>query len=61
VDASGRVTGAQVESQNSRYFANLTLQAARQWSFESDAAGEWLLRFEFTTQGTTVHPSRVAQ
>lgn len=61
VDASGRVSDAQVESQNSRYFANLTLQAARQWSFEADAAGEWLLRFEFTTKGTTVHPARVAQ
>jgi outer membrane biosynthesis protein TonB len=54
------VTAARVESQNSRYFANLALQAARQWSFEP-GPGEWLLRFEFTPAGTTVHPSPVAR
>jgi TonB family protein len=60
VDPAGHVTAARVESQNSRYFANLALQAARQWSFEP-GPGEWLLRFEFTPAGTTVHPSPVAR
>lgn len=60
VDASGHVTGAQVESQNSRYFANLALEASRRWDFEAVPC-EWLLQFEFTPAGTTVHPSRVAR
>jgi serine/threonine-protein kinase Stk1 len=60
VDASGHVTDATVESQNSRYFAKLALDASRQWQFVS-GAGEWLLRFEFTTAGATVHPSRVTR
>jgi hypothetical protein len=59
VDAGGRVTSAQVESENSRYFANLSLQAARQWGFAPEATGHWLLRFEFTPAGDTVQPSRV--
>ena len=59
VDAAGHVTDANVESQNSGYFAKLSLQAARQWEF-APAAGDWLLRFEFTAAGTTVHSSRAA-
>jgi hypothetical protein len=59
VDASGHVTGAAVESQNSRYFAKLALEASRHWEFAS--AGDWLLRFEFTPAGNTVHPARVAR
>jgi hypothetical protein len=49
-----------VESQNSRYFAKLALEAARQWDFAA-APSDWLLRFEFTTSGTTVHPLRLAR
>jgi len=60
VDAAGHVTDAKVESQNSKYFAKLTLEAARQWEFAANT-GDWLLRFEFTTAGTTVQPSRVAR
>jgi TonB family protein len=61
VDPAGRVTNAAVESQNSRYFANLTVKAVEQWSFEPrEAASEWLLQFELTPSGTTVHPSRVS-
>jgi TonB family protein len=56
VDASGHVTDAKVESQNSRYFAKLALEAARQWDFAAGPTG-WLLRFEFTASGTAVHPS----
>jgi TonB family protein len=62
VDASGKVSGAKVESENSRYFANLSLQAARKWEFApSESAGEWLLRFEFTTKITDVHPAKVSR
>jgi outer membrane biosynthesis protein TonB len=58
VDAAGHVTDANVQSQNSQYFAKLSLQAARKWEFAPEA-GEWLLRFEFTPADITVHPSRV--
>jgi TonB family protein len=62
VDPSGKVTGAKVESENSRYFANLTLQASRKWEFApAEAATEWLLRFEFTTKSTDVHPAKVSR
>jgi TonB family protein len=60
VDASGHVTDAKVESQNSKYFAKLALEAARQWQFEG-GPGDWMLRFDFTTGGTAVHPSRVGR
>lgn len=60
VDDSGHVTDAKVESQNSKYFAKLALEAARQWQFEG-SPGDWSLRFEFTPGGTTVHPSRVGR
>jgi hypothetical protein len=60
VDAAGHVTDARVESQNSRYFAKLALEAARQWDF-AGGSGDWLLRFEFTPAGATVHPSRLAR
>jgi hypothetical protein len=60
VDAAGHVTDANVESENSRYFARLSLQAARQWEFAS-GPGDYILRFEFTTAGSTVRPSRVAR
>jgi TonB family protein len=60
VDAGGRVTDAKVESQNSKYFAKLSLEAARHWEFEP-SPGDWLLRFEFTTEGSAVHPSRVGR
>jgi TonB family protein len=64
VDTSGHVTNVKLESGASRYLANLTLEAARQWMFEpaKDGAGanEWLLRFELTREGTVVQPSRVS-
>jgi TonB family protein len=60
VDSAGHVADARVESQNSRYFAKLALEAVRQWDFAA-APSDWLLRFEFTTSGTTVHPLRLAR
>jgi periplasmic protein TonB len=49
-DASGAVTGATIESGgSSKYFADLSLKAARQWKFVPGAdTREWLLRFEFS-------------
>jgi serine/threonine protein kinase len=55
-DAGGAVTSAAIESGgSSKYFANLALNAARQWKFVPGAdAREWMLRFEFTRD--TKHP-----
>ena len=68
VDSSGRVTIAELDSPGpSRYFAQLSLQAARQWQFEPlkaqapNGASEWLLRFEFTRTATRVRPTRVSE
>lgn len=48
-DASGAVTTAAVESGgSSKYFADLSLKAAKQWKFAPGDGGAWLLKFEFT-------------
>ena len=49
-DACGAVTSANIESGgSSKYFADLSLKAARQWKFVPGAdAREWMLRFEYT-------------
>jgi len=60
VDAAGHVTDATVESQNSKYFAKLALEAARKWEFAA-SPNDWILRFEFTTGGDSVRPSRVGR
>ena len=54
VDPSGEVTDATIDSPGpSSYFANLALQAARQWKFAPahDASSARILRFEFTPDG----------
>lgn len=54
VDDSGNVTDALIDSPGpSKYFANAALQAARQWKFGpgAEAAGDWLVRFDFTADG----------
>ena len=59
VDTNGAVSDAVIDSSGSKYFANLALQAARQWRFQPFEPNEqarsrvWLLRFEFTRTGTT--------
>ncbi len=68
VDSSGSVTDASVDSPGpSKYFANLALGAARGWKFTPASAGgdntssEWILRFQFTqdgTKATAVHAAR---
>jgi hypothetical protein len=60
VDTAGHVNAATVERQNSKYFAKLALEAAHHWEF-APVPGDWLLRFEFTTSGTTVHSSRLGR
>lgn len=49
-DASGAVTEAKIESGgSSKYFAELSVKAARQWKFApGDAAQVWMVRFEYT-------------
>jgi len=49
-DPAGAVTSAAIESGgSSKYFANLALNAARQWKFvPGPDARAWMLRFEFT-------------
>ncbi len=68
VAPSGRVVSAKLASPGpSRYFAALTLEAARRWRFEPietadpSLSREWVLRFEYTRTGTRVHPVRVGQ
>jgi eukaryotic-like serine/threonine-protein kinase len=65
VDSSGHVTEAQLDSGGpSRYFANLSLHAARNWTFGPPTAhgtpipSLWILHFNYTNSGTTVVPSQ---
>ena len=64
VDPSGTVTDATIDSQGpSSYFANLALQAARQWKFAParSAPADWNLRFEFSTDDTQALAEQSAQ
>lgn len=63
VDANGNVTSADLESRGpSHYFANLALDAARNWKFRPAQTGghpvpsTWLLHFGFARSGTDVTP-----
>jgi TonB family protein len=65
VDAAGNVADASLNSPGpSKYFANLALKAARQWTFspaKADGQGapsEWVIRFEFTRDGAKAFPAR---
>lgn len=67
VDASGEIVQATLASPGpSRYFANLSMQAARRWEFapaEVDSryvSSEWLLRFEFGPTATKAFPQEVS-
>ncbi|HXW55727.1 MAG TPA: TonB family protein [Candidatus Cybelea sp.] len=64
VDPSGSVTGAELTSAGpSRYFARLSVDAARKWEFDparkngQAVPSVWLLRFNYTRTGTTVLPT----
>lgn len=63
VDSAGNVTEAELDSPGpSKYFAHLALEAAQQWTFEPpkvegrNVLSDWLLRFQFTGEGTKVIP-----
>ena len=63
LDSSGTVTDAEVDSPGpSKYFARLALEAAQAWKFVPPRVGgrnvlsDWILRFEFTKDGTKVLP-----
>ena len=63
VDSAGNVTEAELDSPGpSKYFAHLALEAAQQWRFEPpkvegrNVLSDWLLRFQFTGEGTKVIP-----
>ena len=57
VDHSGNVVDEALENpSSSKYFAGLASQAARKWQFaatDNQESREWMLRFEFTREGTT--------
>jgi TonB family protein len=66
IDPSGNLVGAALDSPGpSRYFANLAVEAARQWEFAPakvdgrSVASEWILRFEFDNQQTKAYPTQV--
>ncbi len=62
VDSSGTVVSEQLDDPGpSRYFARLATQAATKWKFSAsdDRAGRaWVVRFEFSRDGTTGHAVR---
>jgi TonB family protein len=62
VDGSGKVVSAVLDDPGpSRYFARLASQAASKWKFapaEDPASREYLVRFEFSREGTTGHALR---
>jgi len=67
VNTQGKVSQATLEAPGpSRYFANLALQAARQWTFvppirdERPQASEWILSFEFRNIGTKATAQRAS-
>jgi TonB family protein len=68
VDPSGKVVGAVFDSRGpSKYFAEQANNAALRWKFfpatvnGQNVPSEWILQFEFTKSGTTVHPSQAGQ
>jgi TonB family protein len=67
VDPSGNVTAAELDAPGpSKYFANLSLHAARDWKFTppkvngENVASAWLLHFGYTSAGAKVAPSQTS-
>jgi eukaryotic-like serine/threonine-protein kinase len=65
VDASGNVTQAEIQSEGpSRYFARLSVEAARKWHFAPPTengqavASVWLLHFGYRHDGMGVEPEQ---
>ena len=61
VDGRGNVERAEFTSTGpSRYFANLAMQSAQEWTFASTQTPKtWLLQFTFTRNGVTVQPRQI--
>jgi len=66
VDSSGNVIGANFDSQGpSKYFAERSLRAAKQWTFKppqvdgQSAPSEWILKFEFDRTAAHVQPAQL--
>ena len=62
VNQDGDVVGSEFASRGpSKYFADLTLQAAKQWKFSRAETSEraWNLEFEFRRSGITASPTRI--
>jgi len=61
VNREGDVVGSQFLSRGpSRYFADLTMQAAREWKFRPASSEQaWNLEFEFRRTGITAKPSQL--
>ncbi|HET8923309.1 MAG TPA: TonB family protein [Candidatus Acidoferrum sp.] len=67
VDAAGNVSNAELDSRGpSQYFADLALNAARRWEFTGpeidgrSVPSVWLIRFEFSQNGTQAFPKQIA-
>jgi TonB family protein len=67
VDPSGNVTAAELDAPGpSKYFASLSLHAARDWKFTppkmngENVASAWLLHFGYTSAGPKVAPSQTS-
>ncbi len=67
VDPSGEVSSAKVDSLGpSKYFANLAVQAARQWKFKpaqvdgQAVSSVWVLRFQFGQATIEVTPTEAS-
>ena len=65
VDPAGKVSDVTLDYPGpSRYFANLSEQAARRWLFSSPVSdgrslsSEWLLRFDFSSSGVRAVPTQ---
>lgn len=66
VDALGNVTQAELQTAGpSRYFARLSVEAARQWRFAAPTenghavSSVWLLHFGYRRDGTAIDPSQI--
>lgn len=66
VDAAGNVTAASLDSPGpSKYFARLSLEAARNWKFSppkknsADVASVWILHFGYRNNGAGAQPSQI--
>jgi TonB family protein len=65
VSPAGSVTQSELDSESSsKYFSDLSVQAARRWTFQSaevdgrSSPSEWVIRFEFTPTDTKAFPQQ---